>query len=95
LIDLTEEDTVPYDEYFDLYAPIEGLIDREPSTENSNFHNPPIEVIDLEPPSPVNNNGEDNLEPLDPDSEYQRNINRMFITLNEYARNVYLNTLNE
>jgi len=92
---------VSYNEYFDPYAPVEV-----PNHEALSQRNNP-EVINLEPPVlidldsrlPINYNNEIqsneiNLEPLDPDTEYQSNIHRMFITLDEYARNIYLNTYN-
>jgi len=88
IIDISDEDTVPYPEHFNPYDSVEEVIDLEPP---SGHPNP--EIIDLEPPSPVNDNNETLLEPLDPDIEYQQNIHRMFITLDEYARNVFLNTL--
>jgi len=118
-IDLSNEDTVSYNEYFDFYEPIEEQYSEPPlQNNNSEIINPeqpevidlnsrsPInydneirynaipEVIDLEPNSPDNQSEEINLEPLDPDAEYQRNIHRMFITLDEYARNAYLTTYN-
>jgi len=71
LIDISDEDTVPYIEHFNPYDP--------------------IEVIDLEPQDQVN---EIPLEPLDPDAEYQQNIQRLFFTLDEYARNTFHNLRN-
>jgi len=96
IVDLSDDDTIPYNEFFNPYDPVE-----EPRLESPPQHNNP-EIINLEPPeiidlrsqSPINYNNEINLEPLDPDTEYQRNIHRMFITLDEYARNTYLNTYN-
>jgi len=92
VIDLSDEDTVPYNEYFDPYDPVE-----EPNLEPSPLHNNqeiinrvPPEIINLEPILPDNQSEEIKLEPLDPDAEYQRNIHRMFITLDEYARNIYI-----
>jgi len=94
VIDLSDEETVSYNEYFDVYAPVEEPR-LELTPETSNLHNSPIEVIDLEPPPP-DNDGDDtiNLEPLDPDAEYRHNIQQMFIVIDEYARNVFLNTCN-
>jgi len=95
LIDLSEEDTVPYGEFFDSYEPVEA-----PSLELPLQNNEPPEVIDLssrdeipevidlEPDLLDGRNNETNLEPLDPDAEYRENINRIFITLDEYARNI-------
>jgi len=68
VVDLTDEDTIPYVNQFDPYEP--------------------IEVINLEPDTAE----EEQLEPLDPDLEYRENIQRIFITLDEYARNTF-NTL--
>jgi len=118
-IDLSNEDTVSYNEYSDFYEPIEEqylepplqnnnreiistehpeLIDlssRSPNNyDNEIRYNVTPELIDLEPNSPDNRNGEVNLEPLNPDAEYQWNIHRMFITLDEYARNAYLTAYN-
>jgi len=114
LIDLSDDDTVPYNEYFNPYDPVE-----EPRLEPPPLHNN-LEIIDLEPPEEINlksrsslnqineiseirdfqplsfDNQSDviNLEPLDPDTEYQSNIHRMFVLLDEYARNAFLNTHN-
>jgi len=108
LIDLSEEETVPYSEFFDPYEPVEAPSLELPLRNNDigiiNYNPPEVidlssrdeipEVIDLEPDLLDGRNNETNLEPLDPDAEYQRNIHRMFITLDEYARNIYLNTYN-
>jgi len=52
-----------------------------------------IEVIDLEPTVQADLVEENLLEPLDPDIEYRHNIHRIFITLEEYARNAFDNHL--
>jgi len=102
VIDLSDENMVPYNDYFNPYDPVEEATDLEPPPQRIDreiINLEPSEIINLEPPSLVNSNDEIQtndilLEPLDPDTEYQQNIHRMFITLDEYARNVYLNTHN-
>jgi len=109
VIDLSDEDTIAYNEYFDPYDPVEEPILEPPQLQRILNHEPP-EIIDLRSHSPtyyvnpIATNGirsedeppevidlEPELEPLDPDAEYYQNIHRMFVTLDEYARNVYLN----
>jgi len=106
IIDLSDEDTVSYGDYFNPYDPV----DEDPSQAVPS-HSNDLEVINIEPPelidlrsnSPINYNSENlndiltnlqdpepTLEPLDPEAEYRYNINRMFITIDEYARNAFL-----
>jgi len=91
IIDLSDEDTISYNEYFNPYDPVEDSILESPLHQDIINREPP-EIIDLEPDLPANQGREANLEPLNPDLEYQRNIQRMFITLDEYARNIYTRT---
>jgi len=72
LVDLTEEDTIPYLNENDLHS------------------NHDIEIIEKIPPVPLNNLLENDLylEPLDPDLECYQNLTRIFINLEEYARNI-------
>jgi len=100
VIDISDEDTVSYNEYFDFYEPVEeqhpeviDLTSRSPNDNDNEFRDNPLpEIIDLEPNLPNDQRAESDLEPLDPDPEYRRNIHRMFITLDEYARTAYLTT---
>jgi len=109
LIDLSEEETVPYNEFFDPYEPVEASNLELPLHNNDigiiNYDPPEVidlssrdeisEVIDLEPDLLDGQGNETNLEPLDPDTEYRENMNKIFITLDKYARNVYLTTYNQ
>jgi len=100
VVDISDEDTVPYNELFDFYEPVEDrqpevidLTSRALNDSNNEIQYIPVpEIIDLEPNSPDSRRAENNLEPLDPDPEYRMNIHRMFITLDAYARNAYSTT---
>jgi len=88
LVDLTEEDTVPYsnndtnnhsteDDEIQIIreiplAPVNDAIGDDPSLESLISYTPPLE-----------------LEPLDPETEYRQEINNIFFNLDQYARAVF------
>jgi len=79
LIDLTEENTVPFDN--DHSENEIEILDVLPSTSSNSLNTPSAELLPLE------------LEPLDPETEFRQNITRIFFDIDQYARSIFGDSL--
>jgi len=93
IVDITDDDTVPYC----------GPINDESDDEILILSDLPLNHNNVELEEQLNYNRADTffdppiniepLEPLDPDIEFRENVARIFINLEEYAQNIFYNNL--